>query len=59
MLDLHKKLPAAGTPYENDSLKRQIDAADAENLEIGRHRFPLPPPRGKAGMEVSCTSFTA
>jgi RecB family exonuclease len=40
MLDLHKKLPAARTPYENDSLvgaihesplrQRQIDAADAE-----------------------------
>jgi hypothetical protein len=30
MLDLHKKLPAARTPYDQESLKRQIDATDAE-----------------------------
>jgi predicted nucleic acid-binding Zn-ribbon protein len=30
MLDLHKKLPAARTPYDQESLQRQITATDAK-----------------------------
>jgi len=30
MLDLHKRLPAAKTPHEKESLERQIEATDAE-----------------------------
>jgi predicted nucleic acid-binding Zn-ribbon protein len=30
MLDLHKQLPKAKTPHEQESLKRTIDATDAQ-----------------------------
>jgi hypothetical protein len=30
MFDLQKKLPAARTPYDQESLQRQIDATDSE-----------------------------
>lgn len=34
MLELHKRFPAAKTPHEQDQLKRQINATDAEIDEI-------------------------
>jgi hypothetical protein len=30
MLDLHKQLPKAKTPHEQESLKRTIEATDAQ-----------------------------
>ena len=37
MLDLHKQLPKAKTPHEQESLKRQIAASDESIDALFRH----------------------